>query len=1154
VVWRLILFEAVALLVVAGVWFGAPLVGITSVLWRIVIILALLIPPIALIVYLHLQQRKAASGLESAIKEQGRARAETVRPDRRAEVQALGQIFEEAIAALKKSRLAQGRNALYALPWYMIIGPPAVGKSTALLHSGLKFPFTTGDRKAVKGVGGTRNCDWWFSDQAILLDTAGRYTSEDDDQEEWLGFLRLLKKYRRRRPLNGLIVAYSVSDLMKATPEELEEQAAQIRSRIDQITGELELALPVYVLFTKCDLISGFIQLFGNLTKSARSQIFGFTVPLTTPATSVEELFAEELELLIGRLHQRALGRLASAKPSQRSEVYQFPLQFASVRDQFSSFVAHLMAANPYLESPRLRGVYFCSGTQEGRPLDRILGGMSRALGLKELAVQSFEQGTQKKSYFLKNVFTEVLFPDQNLAGTTAAGLSRRRRLGIAALAATALVSVSLVAPTVVSFSNNRELIASAVEVSKNSRITTPEDPRRVLDGLEALDRLGRHLDELRRNEADGPPWSLGLGFYQGDRLLTHVERVYVRRMHQAFVLPAGTEVEATLIDIAGSPDSSARGAAAEFDLLKTYLMVTEPKRLEISFAIPILLTQWKKRLHPEVSQNQELLTTNASRLLKLLKEGKARWLERDKEIVRKVRRTLIGRDTQYQTLVVGVDVAVRPLTLRDALRGRIQTAVLASEEVPGVYTRAAWNDYIRKRLAKRMVTGSTTDAWVLGEEKGKDAASQLKERYFERYIVAWQRFLRGLSLPPAITPEQSLSLLEKLTEPPALYEELFNTVAYNTELPLTDEKTIKAATKMLRGKAGRLISKAERLGLDKAIPKRKLNRVERAFQALHELVSTTSSVDGRPQVSGLRQYLAQLENVRNELAKEVKGVPSGEGSGMDRALEEAQRVAKGVLATLPGDLRRIVGPLFYTPLEIASTKASEAQANRASAGISDDLCPAFAERLAGRYPFGRGKEDALLQEVVAFFSSKGTVWTHYETTLKGQLVRKGNAFQPVPGKNVPGHVVAFFNKAWQISRALFPTGSDRPQLRFQVRPHPAILQTGASYQVSEIVLDVEGKSQTYRNGPPEQWAFEWTGQDKPSALVIRGAGGLYEKISFGGEWGLRRLIERGKVRKRGSWYSVVWPVKGGKVGIPMDFRPERTYNPLFMSMRLPCR
>ena len=94
----------------------------------------------------------------------------------------------------------------------MIIGPPGCGKTTALVNSGLQFPLADQfGMKAIQGVGGTRNCDWWFTNEAVLLDTAGRYTTQDSYQEvdsaAWQGFLELLKKHRRRRPINGVLVA-----------------------------------------------------------------------------------------------------------------------------------------------------------------------------------------------------------------------------------------------------------------------------------------------------------------------------------------------------------------------------------------------------------------------------------------------------------------------------------------------------------------------------------------------------------------------------------------------------------------------------------------------------------------------------------------------------------------------------------------------------------------------------------------------------------------------------------------------------------------------------------------------------------------------------------------------------------------------------------
>ena len=261
--WKLLLFELILVLVVAGVWLLAPLIGITSVLWRVLIILVLVLPPIIVVLVKWWLERRAAKGLAGAMQDQGKEHQESVRPDRQEDIRILNDGFNAAISALKKSRLGGGKGtALYAMPWYMIIGPPAAGKSTALLRSGLQFPFTPGERKSVRGVGGTRNCDWWFSDQAILLDTAGRYATEDDDIEEWNAFLKMLKRYRKKRPLNGLMVAISIGDILTSDPTELDELAVQIRSRIDQVISELKLVLPVYIFLTKCDLMSGFVEYF----------------------------------------------------------------------------------------------------------------------------------------------------------------------------------------------------------------------------------------------------------------------------------------------------------------------------------------------------------------------------------------------------------------------------------------------------------------------------------------------------------------------------------------------------------------------------------------------------------------------------------------------------------------------------------------------------------------------------------------------------------------------------------------------------------------------------------------------------------------------------------------------------------------------------
>ena len=197
-----------------------------------------------------------------------------------AEVVKLRERFEEAVSALKQQR--RSGHSLYDLPWYVIIGAPGSGKTTALLNSGLKFPLEQRVGKgALRGVGGTRNCDWWFTDEAVFLDTAGRYTTQDSDATSdsvgWAEFLALLRKYRARRPLNGVIVTVSVQDLLMLDQAAREAHVEAARNRLAELNRELNIQLPVYVMVTKCDLVDGFSEYFEDLTVEGRAQVWGVT-------------------------------------------------------------------------------------------------------------------------------------------------------------------------------------------------------------------------------------------------------------------------------------------------------------------------------------------------------------------------------------------------------------------------------------------------------------------------------------------------------------------------------------------------------------------------------------------------------------------------------------------------------------------------------------------------------------------------------------------------------------------------------------------------------------------------------------------------------------------------------------------------------------
>ncbi|MEO1220664.1 MAG: type VI secretion protein IcmF/TssM N-terminal domain-containing protein, partial [Pseudomonadota bacterium] len=154
-----------------------------------------------------------------------------------------GLVAKRMKEALGKLRQASGkqRNYLYTRPWYVIIGPPGAGKTTAILNSGLRFPFSDQQSNATAG---TRNLDFWFADEAVLVDTAGRYTTQDSqadvDASGWTKLLELLRKSRPFEPINGVFVAIPTDDLLRGDVREIDRHSVIIRQRLHEIRSKLE--------------------------------------------------------------------------------------------------------------------------------------------------------------------------------------------------------------------------------------------------------------------------------------------------------------------------------------------------------------------------------------------------------------------------------------------------------------------------------------------------------------------------------------------------------------------------------------------------------------------------------------------------------------------------------------------------------------------------------------------------------------------------------------------------------------------------------------------------------------------------------------------------------------------------------------------------
>jgi type VI secretion system protein ImpL len=952
-------FSALLALIVWALWYIIKLPLWLPIVGTILVLLA----GVVRLLWSKIRASRAATALERAIAHQGAQQALNARPERRAEIQELQKQVQGGINALKTSKLGKGKQggaaALYSLPWYVIIGPPGAGKTTALKCSGLVFPFSDPRGGGVRGVGGTRNCDWWFTNEAILLDTAGRYTTEGDDHDEWISFLQMLKRYRSRKPINGVLIAINIADLIDASEQQLESTGKKLRARIDEVMTQLQMVVPVYLLFTKCDLIAGFIEFFGDIRKSDRSQAWGSTIKLTEDKSNPGAIFDREFEVLVQKIHTRSLKRLSQERNREaRERIYQFPLEFAGIKRNLTELVQTIFAVNSFQGTPLFRGFYFTSGTQEGRPLDRVLGRMGQAMGIRppETAAQ---QVTESKSYFLHDVFMNVVFPDGDVAARSVAEMKRQRIMRIAVSAAAFTLGFILSIPSIRSFATNRELLSDTqtrVATAMKINWADGESPGPKLEQLDPLYKRLKELDEFRTTL----PLSHGWGMYRGEVVARPSITAYVQLLSHGFVLPCKTKLEERL-----------RGAKGKQYLrertdLKTYLMMSDVKNLDINEETRRLTDLWFDILKATSSMAEfelkEKLTVHVRYYLELVQSGKVTPPAADVSLVNKVRETLKAVPVQerYYELFInslnderydeaGEDTFKNrkypPLTLPDVFLDKpdalkfITSARHKKEgrykEVEGPYTEKG--HYVVVLNVANAAGLLESEQWVipLGPEEQGDRIpinlKRLSEDYDQRYIEQWSDFLEDITINPPATVKEAIDLYSTLVRPPWAYLQVLRQVDDNTQWKKSKKGGAgvdkDAANKMINQKLQQRFAQSTgglRIKTDVDVTKlgERPSTVPSTFARL--ISFSQSDTKGNQTVvtdTPLQAYVNLLTEIRRSMEQMPQPPTGTDMINLSEQLSDAAKKVDALLQPLDEKAKALLRPMLFNPLRITGTR-----------------------------------------------------------------------------------------------------------------------------------------------------------------------------------------------------------------------------------------
>jgi len=315
--------------------------------------------------------------------------------------------WQGAMRSIRNSQLKQHGNPVYVLPWYMVIGRPRSGKSTAMKSARLLSPLL---ESLDHDNGQTRNLDFWLYEDAIVIDTAGRYAVPDNahrDRLEWAALLDMLANHKEREPLNGLVIVAAADRLLKCSEQELMEEGRQVRASMSELMTRLEVKLPVYLMITKADLIPGFTDWAAHFPEDVTAQALGQL--LEDERGSVMERVNTALDALITRAKELRLV-LLDRKRNIDAAVVNLPETLDTLRRGLSAFANGALAENAYQETPYLRGLFMSSSEQ--------------AVSEKKNAP------TTPRGLFLKEFFTRVMPPDRDLLRTLPKA-ERLRRLAL---------------------------------------------------------------------------------------------------------------------------------------------------------------------------------------------------------------------------------------------------------------------------------------------------------------------------------------------------------------------------------------------------------------------------------------------------------------------------------------------------------------------------------------------------------------------------------------------------------------------------------------------------------------------------------------------------------------------------------------------------
>ncbi|KFE48769.1 type VI secretion system membrane subunit TssM [Pseudomonas syringae] len=1004
--------------------------------------------------------------------------------------QALRAGFKRAQKTLSRTRLYRGRSERWrkALPWYLLLGPQGSGKTSLLDYSGLNLPLNPRENKASLPPAPTADCDWYFAEQGVLLDTSGRYLTQRDaaSSSGWKTLLKLISRQRRNKPLNGVLVNLPVGLLLADDQKPLTDLADQIRERLQDIHQQLHSQSRVYLVLSKADEIRGFDCFYQDLGLEQRQQVLGVSVGDTTriDAPLVEQKFAELLNHISSQVVERTR---RERQPRRVAQLLDFPRQLTKIVEPLAGFVDQAFSGNRYQPAHALRGVYLTSAPHlvEEKPAANTSSADNKP---------SKMQGQPR---FIHDLLGQVVFAEAGLAALDRKEI-RRIRWQQLALCTAALSCLGVFAALwAKGFTQNDQRLLHLTQMGEQlarDRLTlgAQDDAFAILPQLESshgalqifaaqpVDPLTR-LMTLDQANATQPVLLNAYRYTLENQLLPRIARQLENQLRA---------------------DLNNRDEL--LDSLRAYLMLDDLQHRDVAFLRKRITADWRSR-YAGTSGHQQKLDSHLSRLL-------------ERPVKSSLNAALIEQARQALRSAPVAELAY--LTLKEKTRSlpgyhlnRLADphGVLFSATdhvIPGFYTQKSYQRYFLAQ-GLSLLQESLNDDWVMGVNAVRNPGDikalmvELEQLYLRDYADHWSQAIGQLTLQPLSSAVQGAEQAAMLTAANFPLVKLLTQIRENTrfdtpKVPVDAPKASNVAAS---------IADQARAALIDQLPNNAKIALQRRFEAIHqllddednpglELAATLQALNSLQQQLAAVARSSQPEQAAFELAKARMG-------GQLDAINMLRASSVRLPPPFNGSLGKLADDSWRLLLDDAYRYISQR--------YQSELYSVYSEAIAKRYPFdANSASDVAITDFREFFKAQGVAGRFFEDYLKPFIKGESRHYKlrSVDGRSLPMSLNTLnqMRRVQMIRRSFFAENPELPLIKFRLEPYSLDQNLSrADFQFGNTQLE-------YRHGPIVPLVLQWPDEadNGIASLIVEHPTGRrvgYQENT--GPWSLFRLIER---------------------------------------------